>query len=99
MQRNCPVSRPPCRRRGAVQRYQDAAWQLGHDKPAVRLAGIYAMSRLADDWVEQRQACIESCVLTCECHGRLPRHVTFAGAYSVATACSRMSSYRRRISL
>lgn len=41
------------------KRYQDAAGQLGHDKPAVRLAGIYAMSRLADDWVEQRQTCID----------------------------------------
>jgi uncharacterized protein YjbI with pentapeptide repeats len=28
-------------------------------KPAVRLAGIYAMARLADDWTEQRQQCID----------------------------------------
>ncbi len=40
-------------------RYQDAADLLGHDKAAVRLAGIYAMSRLADDWEEQRQQCID----------------------------------------
>jgi hypothetical protein len=39
--------------------YQDAATQLGHDKAAVRFAGVYALSRLADDWPEQRQACIE----------------------------------------
>jgi hypothetical protein len=38
--------------------YQDAADQLGSDKAAVRLAGVYAMSRLADDWIEQRQTCI-----------------------------------------
>jgi hypothetical protein len=41
------------------QRYQDAAGQLGHDKAAVRLAGVYAMSRLADDWVDQRQQCVD----------------------------------------
>lgn len=42
-----------------AKRYQDAAEQLGHDKPTVRLAGVYAMGRLADDWPEQRQVCIE----------------------------------------
>ncbi len=40
---------------GLSKRYQDAAKQLGDDKPAVRLAGVYAMARLADDWPEQRQ--------------------------------------------
>jgi hypothetical protein len=40
-------------------RYQDAADLLGHDKAAVRFAGIYAMARLADDWEEQRQQCID----------------------------------------
>ncbi|WP_203708538.1 pentapeptide repeat-containing protein [Asanoa iriomotensis] len=39
-------------------RYQDAADQLGNDKAAVRLAGVYGLSRLADDWPEQRQVCI-----------------------------------------
>src|SRR4051794_1582805 len=42
-----------------AKRYQDAATQLGHDKPPVRLAGVYAMARLADDWEEQRQTCID----------------------------------------
>jgi hypothetical protein len=41
------------------QRYQDAAAQLGHEKAPVRLAGVYAMARLADDWSDQRQACID----------------------------------------
>jgi hypothetical protein len=41
-----------------AKRYQDAATQLGHDKAPVRLAGVYAMARLADDWAEQRQTCI-----------------------------------------
>ncbi|MEV4260550.1 pentapeptide repeat-containing protein [Kribbella sp. NPDC049584] len=40
-------------------RYQDAADLIGSDKAAVRLAGIYAMARLADDWESQRQQCID----------------------------------------
>ncbi|WP_327249859.1 pentapeptide repeat-containing protein [Streptomyces sp. NBC_01320] len=39
--------------------YTTAADQLGHDNPAVRLAGVYALARLADDWEEQRQVCID----------------------------------------
>lgn len=42
-----------------AQRYTTAAEQLGHERAAVRLAGVYAMARLADDWVEQRQVCID----------------------------------------
>jgi hypothetical protein len=40
-------------------RYTTAAEQLGHEKPPVRLAGVYAMARLADDWNDQRQTCID----------------------------------------
>lgn len=40
-------------------RYQNAADQLGNDKAAVRLAGVYALARLADEWPEQRQTCID----------------------------------------
>jgi uncharacterized protein YjbI with pentapeptide repeats len=42
-----------------AERYAQAAEQLGHEKAAVRLAGAYAMARLADDWPEQRQVCID----------------------------------------
>ena len=42
-----------------AKRYQDVATQLGHDKPAVRLAGVYAMARLADDLEDQQQTCID----------------------------------------
>jgi hypothetical protein len=42
-----------------AKRYQDAASQLGHEKAAVRLAGVYAMARLADDWSDQRQECVD----------------------------------------
>jgi hypothetical protein len=42
-----------------AERYSKAAEQLGHDQAAVRLAGVYAMGHLADDWPEQRQVCID----------------------------------------
>lgn len=40
-------------------RYQEAAAQLGHESPAVRIAGAYALAKLADDWPGQRQVCID----------------------------------------
>jgi uncharacterized protein YjbI with pentapeptide repeats len=39
------------------ERFATAAEQLGSDRPAVRLAGVYAMAGLADDWEENRQVC------------------------------------------
>jgi hypothetical protein len=42
-----------------AQRYTTAAGQLGHERAAVRLAGVYAMARLADDWDDQRQVCLD----------------------------------------
>ena len=41
------------------ERFATAAGQLGHDNPAVRLAGVYAMAGLADDWPQQRQTCVD----------------------------------------
>ncbi|WP_461123595.1 pentapeptide repeat-containing protein [Saccharothrix stipae] len=41
------------------ERYGKAAEQLGHENFAVRLAGVYAMAGLADDWPEQRQICVD----------------------------------------
>ncbi|MGW4484793.1 hypothetical protein ACWEOE_13225 [Amycolatopsis sp. NPDC004368] len=41
------------------KRYQDGAVQLGHERAAVRLAGVYAISRLADDWPDKRQMCVD----------------------------------------
>lgn len=41
------------------ERFATASGQLGHDQPAVRLAGIYAMAGLADDWPAHRQTCID----------------------------------------
>ncbi|MEV7395441.1 pentapeptide repeat-containing protein [Streptomyces sp. NPDC091215] len=42
-----------------ADRYTTAAEQLGHERAAVRLAGVYALARLADDWEEQRQVCVD----------------------------------------
>ena len=40
-------------------RFGRAADQLGSGQAAVRLAGVYAMAGLADDWEAGRQTCIE----------------------------------------
>jgi len=42
-----------------LSRYNAATEQLAHSKPAARLAGVYAMARLADDWSTQRQQCVD----------------------------------------
>jgi uncharacterized protein YjbI with pentapeptide repeats len=48
------------RRRTLNERFATAADRLGTDRPAaVRLAGVYAMAGLADDWRENRQTCID----------------------------------------
>jgi uncharacterized protein YjbI with pentapeptide repeats/uncharacterized membrane-anchored protein YhcB (DUF1043 family) len=48
------------RARTLNERFATAAEQLGSDKPpAVRLAGVYAMAGLADDWKENRQTCVD----------------------------------------
>lgn len=36
-----------------------AAEMLGHNSPATRLAGVFAMSALADEWTTHRQLCID----------------------------------------
>lgn len=48
------------------ERYGTAAGQLGHEAAAMRLAGVYAMAALADDWLtsadpnqREAQSCIE----------------------------------------
>jgi hypothetical protein len=42
-----------------TDRFGKAADQLGSDKAPVRLAGVYAMAELADDWGDGRQVCID----------------------------------------
>ena len=41
------------------ERFATAAKELGDAEAATRLAGVYAMAGLADDWKRQRQACID----------------------------------------
>src|SRR5512144_850568 len=48
------------RTRTLSERFAAAAGQLGSDKPPeVRLAGVYAMAGMADDWEENRQTCVD----------------------------------------
>jgi uncharacterized protein YjbI with pentapeptide repeats len=47
------------RTRTLNERFATAAEQLGSDKPASRLAGVYAMAGLADDWTGNRQTCVD----------------------------------------
>jgi hypothetical protein len=42
-----------------TDRYGKAADQLGADTATVRLAGVYALAALADDWEAGRQMCID----------------------------------------
>ena len=50
--------------RGLRDRFTTTAAQLGHDGSTIRLAGVYAMASLADDWHDfgnddERQVCID----------------------------------------
>lgn len=47
------------RDRALTERFGAAAEQLGADRPAVRMAGASAMARLADQWPQERQMCID----------------------------------------
>lgn len=42
-----------------AKRYKDAADQLAASPLPSRLAGVYSMARLADEWVEEAQTCID----------------------------------------
>ena len=50
--------------RNLRERYTTCAEQLGHDSSAIRLAGVYALASLADDWHDfgndsERQVCVD----------------------------------------
>ncbi len=44
---------------GYHDRYAAAAAQLGHAEATARLAGVYALTNLADQWDMQRQQCVD----------------------------------------
>jgi hypothetical protein len=46
------------RTRTLNERFATATEQVGSDRPAVRLAGMYAMAGLADEWEENRQTIV-----------------------------------------
>lgn len=46
-------------RRLMTERFGAASEQLGSAQAPVRLAGVYALSALADEWEDQRQQCID----------------------------------------
>jgi uncharacterized protein YjbI with pentapeptide repeats len=53
------------RARTLNERFDTVAGQLGSDKPpAVRVAGVYAMVGLADEWQDHRQMCVD---VLCAC--------------------------------
>ena len=55
-----PRSPLPCQEESLVSRYRSASEQLDYRHSAtVRLAGVYAMAHLADDWPQQRQMCVD----------------------------------------
>ncbi|MFV0458984.1 MAG: pentapeptide repeat-containing protein [Actinomycetales bacterium] len=55
-------------------RYTEAAKQLGDEKAAVRLAGVYAMAALADDWLNRgNTADAQACVNVLCAYLRMPR--------------------------
>ncbi|MGL5867297.1 MAG: pentapeptide repeat-containing protein [Dermatophilaceae bacterium] len=41
------------------ERYGAAVAQLGSENTVARLAGVYALANLADEWQEQRQQCVD----------------------------------------
>jgi hypothetical protein len=47
------------RTRTLNERFATAADRLGSNEPPVRLAAVYAMAGLADDWEQNRQTCID----------------------------------------
>lgn len=45
--------------KGLHDRYGAAAAQLGDENPTIRLAGVYALANLADEWAPRRQQCVD----------------------------------------
>lgn len=59
-------------------RYTTIAGQLGHDAAPVRLAGVYAMAALANDWLKRADGSGETqvCIDVLCAYLRTPRHTT-----------------------
>lgn len=76
------------------ERFAGTTAQLGHDQAAVRIAGVYALAGLADDWAAQWQTCVD---VLCA-YLRLPREsdegekVDFADLYPEMAGSGRSAS-------
>ena len=81
---------------GLAKRYQDAASQIGHEKAAVRLAGVYALARLADDWPDQRQTCVDVLCAYLRMRPKMMDH--FEGEYPVVVPDDGDQQVRRTVS-
>lgn len=71
--RSSEVERHDAIQRDLHSRYTNAAAQLGHDDAAIRLAGVYALAALADDWYrvqdsDQRQVSVNLLTAICDRH-------------------------------
>ncbi|MBC9718925.1 hypothetical protein H9Y04_41005 [Streptomyces sp. TRM66268-LWL] len=65
-----------------AERYTTAAEQLGHDQAAVRLAGVYALARLADDWASNDRSASTCSARTCGCRTSLSPQIPAIGRAS-----------------
>jgi uncharacterized protein YjbI with pentapeptide repeats len=77
------------RTRLLTERLAAAAVQLGGEQTAVRLAGVYAIAALADEWEEQRQQCIS---VLCG-YLRLPYAGDPAPGHPVSVSEERLTEY------
>lgn len=66
-----------------VARFGAAAEQIAGTEPALRLAGVYAMAALADQWISQRQQCIN---VLCAYMRIIPPHSDGSGEVEVRRA-------------
>jgi hypothetical protein len=72
-----------------LSRYRSASEQLDYRYSAtVRLAGVYAMAHLADDWPKQRQMCVD--VLCAYLRMPLPADDAAAGEWQVRDSIVRL---------
>jgi len=69
------------------ERFGAAAEQLAHVNAAVRLAGVYAMAGLADDWEDKRQVCVD---VLCGYFRMSPENTEDRGEFEVREAILRL---------
>jgi hypothetical protein len=87
--RSAQIAAARAQEESLLNRYRSASEQLDHRHSAtVRLAGVYALAHLADDWPEQRQMCID--VLCAYLRMPWPGEQAAAGELQVRTSIVRL---------